>query len=92
MLLYWACMQRAIGEGLRRFNFGRCTPGSGAHRFKLQWGGREEPLWWYGFAASVGATTPSPNDPAFRWGPGIWRHLPTSIATRVGPSIVRFIP
>ncbi len=92
MLLYWACMQRAIGEGLTRFNFGRCTPGTGAHRFKLQWGGREEPLWWYGFAASVGATTPSPDDRAFRWGPGIWRHLPTSIATKVGPSIVRFIP
>ena len=32
MLLYWACMERAIGEGITRFNFGRCTPGAGTHR------------------------------------------------------------
>lgn len=92
MLLYWACMERAIEEGVKQFNFGRCTPGGGTHRFKMQWGGREEPLWWYGLAASAGATTPSPNDRAFRWAPRIWRRLPTSVATTVGPSIVRYIP
>jgi FemAB-related protein (PEP-CTERM system-associated) len=92
MLLYWACMERAIGEGLSEFNFGRCTPGTGTHRFKLQWGGREQPLWWYRLAASNEVTTPNPKDPAFRWGPRIWRRLPASIATAFGPSIVRYIP
>lgn len=92
MLLYWACMERAIAEGVKRFNFGRCTPGAGTHKFKLQWGGREEPLWWYGFGAKAGATTPSPHDGAFSFGPRIWRRLPTSIATAFGPSIVRYIP
>ncbi|HYU53812.1 MAG TPA: FemAB family XrtA/PEP-CTERM system-associated protein [Gemmatimonadaceae bacterium] len=92
MLLYWACMQRAISRGLERFNFGRCTPGAGTHRFKMQWGGREEPLWWYGLASSKGAATPSPHDSAFRFGPRLWRRLPESIATAVGPSIVRYIP
>ena len=92
MLLYWACMQKAICEGVTRFNFGRCTPGTGTHRFKMQWGGREEPLWWYGLAASEGVTTPSPHDRAFRWGPRIWRRLPTSVATTIGPTIVRYIP
>ncbi|HEY1953458.1 MAG TPA: FemAB family XrtA/PEP-CTERM system-associated protein [Gemmatimonadaceae bacterium] len=92
MLLYSKFMERAIAEGLTTFNFGRCTPGSGTHRFKMQWGGRETPLWWYTFAASGDATTPSPNDPAFSWGPRVWRRLPASIATAVGPSIVRCIP
>lgn len=92
MLLYWACMEKAISDGVTRFNFGRCTPGTGTHRFKMQWGSREESLWWYGFAASDGATTPSPNDHAFRWGPRIWRRLPTAVATTIGPSIVRYIP
>jgi serine/alanine adding enzyme len=92
MLLYWACMERAIAEGVSEFNFGRCTPGTGTHRFKLQWGGREEPLWWYCFAASSDVTTPTTTDPAFRWGPRIWRRLPASIATAFGPSIVRYIP
>lgn len=92
MLLYYAFMERAIGAGIHRFNFGRCTPGSGTHRFKTQWGGREQPLWWYGLAATSDVTTPSPNDGAFRWGPRIWRRLPASVATAVGPSIVRYIP
>lgn len=92
MLLYWACMERAIRDGARRFNFGRCTPGTGTHRFKMQWGGREEELWWYYFATSGDTATPSPNDRAFRWGPRIWRRLPEPLATTLGPSIVRYIP
>jgi FemAB-related protein (PEP-CTERM system-associated) len=92
MLLYWAFMERAIGDGVNQFNFGRCTPGTGTHRFKMQWGGREQPLWWYRLAASDEVITPSPKEGAFRWGPRIWRQLPTSIATAFGPSIVRYIP
>jgi serine/alanine adding enzyme len=92
MLLYWAMMERAIKDGVKRFNFGRCTPGSGPHRFKAQWGGREETLWWYGVAATTEVTTPSPHSGAFRFGPRLWRRLPTAIATALGPSIVRYIP
>jgi len=92
MLLYWAFMERAIAEGLTLFNFGRCTPGAGTHRFKRQWGSRDEPLWWYQRARTTTATTPSPDDPAFAWGPRLWRHVPLSLATALGPRIVRFIP
>jgi FemAB-related protein (PEP-CTERM system-associated) len=92
MLVYWSCMERAIAEGLTRFNFGRCSRGSGTHRFKMQWGGREEELWWYGHARDAQATTPSPNDGAYSWGPRIWQKLPTPVATLLGPRIVRFIP
>lgn len=92
MLVYWALMERAIASRLTVFNFGRCTPGSGTHRFKMQWGGREEPLWWYGQSRHDNATTPSPHDRAYSWGPRVWRHLPTPLATALGPVIVRFIP
>ena len=92
MLLYWACIERAIERGLTTFNFGRCTPGSGTHRFKMQWGGREEPLWWYGLSNTPDAATPSPNDGAYSWGPRLWRYLPTPLATALGPGIVRYIP
>jgi FemAB-related protein (PEP-CTERM system-associated) len=92
MLVYWAFMERAIDAGLRTFNFGRCTPGSGTHRFKMQWGGREEQLWWYGLSKDANVTTPSPNEGAYSWGPRVWRHLPTSVATALGPGIVRYIP
>lgn len=93
MLLYWACMERGIGEGLARFNFGRCSPGGGTHRFKLQWGSRDEPLWWYAVSpAGAPATTPSPDDSAYSWGPRLWQHLPVRVANVLGPRIVKFIP
>src|SRR4030095_11692863 len=34
MALYWAFMERACNGGLDLFNFGRCSEGSGTHRFK----------------------------------------------------------
>lgn len=92
MQLYWRFMERAANAGLTRFNFGRCTPGSGTHRFKRQWGSRDVPLYWYQRAAGEAASTPSPDDGAYSWGPRLWRHLPVSVATSMGPWIVRQIP
>ncbi|HEY7877100.1 MAG TPA: GNAT family N-acetyltransferase, partial [Gemmatimonadaceae bacterium] len=92
MMLYWSFMERAIDAGLSTFNFGRCTPESGTHRFKRQWGTRDEILWWYGRAAREGAKTPSPDDPGYAWGPRLWKRLPTRVATALGPRIARFIP
>ena len=94
MLLYWAFMERAVQEGLSVFNFGRCTPDSGTHRFKRQWGSRDEPLHWYQWARSgnASAATPSPDQGAYAWGPRIWKRLPLSIATALGPRVVRSIP
>jgi FemAB-related protein (PEP-CTERM system-associated) len=91
-LLYWAFIERAATEGLRTFNFGRSTPGSGPHEFKRRWGSRDEPLWWYDLSSHDGATTPSPQDPALAWGPRLWKRLPLGLATALGPSIVRCLP
>jgi FemAB-related protein (PEP-CTERM system-associated) len=95
-LLYWAFIERAARENLAVFNFGRCTPGGGTHNFKRQWGGRDEPLWWYAHAPNAAdpasAKTPSPDDGAFSWGPRLWRRLPEPVATALGPMVVRCIP
>lgn len=91
MGLYWAFMERCVREGVTLFNFGRTTPGSGTHKFKLQWGGREEQLHWYQRANGV-AKTPSPDDAKYAWGPRLWKKLPVSVATILGPRIVRGIP
>jgi len=93
MGLYWAFMERAVNEGLTLFNFGRCSPGAGTHRFKRQWGSRDEQLWWYQLTPAGGpAATPSPDDSAYSWGPRLWRRLPLGVATALGPRIVRSIP
>lgn len=91
MLLYWAFLERACNEGLTLFNFGRCSPGAGTHRFKKQWGSRDETLWWYQDAAGA-AHTPSPDDSAYAWGPRIWRKLPLKVANLLGPPVVSGIP
>jgi serine/alanine adding enzyme len=93
MLVYWGLMQRAIADGVRTFNFGRCTRGSGTHRFKQQWGARDELLWWYqrsGMDATI--DTPSPDQSRYALASRIWRRLPLAMTNRLGPSIVRYIP
>ncbi len=90
MALYWAFMERAAGEGLELFNFGRCTPGSSTHQFKRQWGGRDVALWWY--HAGARAATPSPRDGPWALGSFVWRRLPLTLATALGPRIVRYLP
>ena len=91
MLLYWGFMERAINNGLSVFNFGRCTPGGSTHRFKQQWGSRDQPLWWYQQQSGT-TSTPSPDDSRYSWGPRIWRRLPLPVANLLGPRIVRYIP
>ncbi|HEU5219814.1 MAG TPA: FemAB family XrtA/PEP-CTERM system-associated protein [Gemmatimonadales bacterium] len=93
MGLYWAFMQRAIAEGAAEFNFGRCSPDSGTHRFKRQWGSRDVPLYWYQQSKDGGAAaTPSPDQGAWSMGPRVWKRLPLPLANLLGPRIVRGIP
>lgn len=91
MALYWAFMERACNEEMTLFNFGRCSVGVGTHRFKKQWGSRDEQLWWYQQGDGT-AGTPSPDDGAYSWGPRLWKHLPVGIANVLGPPIVAGIP
>jgi serine/alanine adding enzyme len=92
MLLYWAFMERAARDGLTLFNFGRCTPDGGTHKFKRQWGSRDEQLFWYDWSPSGSAKTPAPSDGAYSWGPRVWQHIPLPLATALGSRIVKFIP
>ncbi len=94
MLVYWSFMQRAIADGMTLFNFGRCTPESGTHRFKRQWGSRDEQLWWYQLAAggAAEAATPSPDQGKYSWGPRLWKRLPLGVSRLLGPLIVKSIP
>ena len=91
MLVYWELMRQTADAGVTTFNFGRCTPGGGTHKFKRQWGTTDEQLWWYEHRAP-GATTPAEGEGAASLGPRVWRKLPLALATALGPRIVRFIP
>ncbi|HEX7120392.1 MAG TPA: FemAB family XrtA/PEP-CTERM system-associated protein [Longimicrobiales bacterium] len=92
MLLYWAFMEEMTARGVRVFDFGRCTPGSATHRFKLQWGGAELPLPWLHWSRR-GAPPDTPGErPPMRWARAAWRRLPATIADRLGPAVARELP
>jgi FemAB-related protein (PEP-CTERM system-associated) len=76
MVLYWRFMEQCAIDGAGVFDFGRCTPNSGTHKFKTQWGGVDRPLWWYQHGARAGGGTPSPDSGALALGPRLWSRLP----------------
>jgi hypothetical protein len=92
MLLYWGLMQHMIGRGLGVFNFGRCTPDGGAHRFKLQWGGETVPLPWLQWSSTGTAAPPSPDRPLFQMATRVWSRMPLAVANTVGPLLARSLP
>ena len=92
MLLYWRLMEGAIERGAGTFNFGRCTPGGGTHRFKLQWGGTDEPLPWAGWSAGAADATPNPDQGKYQLATRIWSRLPVGLTNRLGPPLARRIP
>lgn len=92
MLLYWTMLKAAIAGGHRTFDFGRSTPSEGTYRFKEQWGAKPLPLVWE-YAGLHGAVPDlSPANPKFRLAIAMWQRLPVSVATRLGPPIVRNLP
>jgi hypothetical protein len=92
MLLYWSFMEEGIRRGADTFNFGRCSPGSGTHRFKTQWGSEDHPLPWAQYSSTGTVATPNPDSPKFRMATSAWSRLPMSVANLVGPYLSRSLP
>ena len=92
MLLYWGLMQHMIGRGLSVFNFGRCTPDGGTHRFKLQWGGETVPLPWLQWSSTGTAAPPSPDRGLFQMATRVWSRMPLAMANTIGPFLARSLP
>jgi FemAB-related protein (PEP-CTERM system-associated) len=92
-LLYWQIIQHAIGEGLRVLDFGRSTPNEGTFHFKKQWGAEPSPLYWeYILMGGEAPKDLSPKNPKFGAAIAVWKRLPVSVTTALGPHIVRSIP
>jgi serine/alanine adding enzyme len=92
MLLYWRMMEKAIEDGAEVFNFGRCSPGGGTHRFKRQWGGEDELLPWVVWSGDGADATPNPDESRYRLATRVWRRLPLPVASALGPHLARRIP
>ena len=87
-------MLRYAGEqGLDEFDFGRCTPFEGTYAFKQQWGALPRQLVWeYWLPGGQRLPDLSPANQSYSTAVKVWQRLPLSVASAVGPYIVRNIP
>lgn len=92
MLLYWSLMEESVRRGAHTFNFGRCTPDSGTHRFKAQWGTEDVPLPWAQWSPTGMVATPNPDSPKYRLATRVWSRLPVGVANTLGPILARGLP
>lgn len=93
MLLYWTMMEAAVQSGASTFDFGRSSPGSGPHQFKVQWGATETPMQWeYVLLSRNAVPEQGPDNPKFSAAIDGWKRLPVAVANIIGPHIVRHIP
>ena len=93
MLLYWSMLEGAVADGVRSFDFGRCSRGAGTHHFKQQWGAGEIPLHWeYLLLTRSTAPDQGPSNSKFNLAIAAWQRLPLWCANSLGPHIVRNIP
>jgi FemAB-related protein (PEP-CTERM system-associated) len=87
--LYWEVMRRAARRGCRHYDFGRSKEGTGAFKFKKNWG--FEPQWLeYEYFLDEGRTLPekNPNNPRYKFAIEAWKRLPLPLANFLGPFLI----
>jgi serine/alanine adding enzyme len=93
VLLYWHMLKFSIERGFTVFDFGRSTPNAGTFHFKRQWGAQPlELVWEYWNAGGAPPPSMNPDNPKFDLAIRIWQRLPVSVATAIGPHVIRNIP
>jgi serine/alanine adding enzyme len=91
--MYWLLIQRAIAQGFKKIDLGRCIRGSGTYEFKRHWNPIERPLHWY-YWLKEGSAIPNlrPDNPKFKVATSMWKQLPLALANGLGPRVVRSLP
>ncbi len=91
-LLYWEAIKHACEQGLRRFDFGRSSVGSGTYHFKRQWGAAPAQIYWQRWSEGGKCRPPiSADNPRYRMAIKLWQRLPVRVATAVGPRLRKYI-
>jgi len=92
-ILNWAAIQHYCREGMKWFDFGRSTVGSGPHIFKERWGSDPIHLYWqYWTPDGQEPAFVRPEDPKYRRKVEIWKRMPLWVSRVVGPVISPALP
>lgn len=91
-LLYWEILQHSCARGCKWFDFGRSSVGSGTYNFKRQWGAEPRQLHWQMLTRN--GQPPRAlfaDNPKYRLILNVWKHLPVSLTTGLGPRIRKYL-
>jgi FemAB-related protein (PEP-CTERM system-associated) len=92
-MLYWEAIKYGCEKGYKYFDFGRSKWNSGTFRFKKPWGAIPKQLYYLYYLNSLdNMPNLDPSNQKYRTLTQVWKKLPVSIATMVGPKIRRNIP
>ncbi|MFK5949675.1 MAG: FemAB family PEP-CTERM system-associated protein [Methylococcales bacterium] len=88
--MYWEVMRRAVGKGIKIFDYGRSKEGTGSYRFKKHWGFEPKPL-FYEFYLVKSDSIPdiNPLNPKYQIFIAAWKRLPLSVSQVVGPWLAK---
>ncbi|MCL5282052.1 MAG: FemAB family PEP-CTERM system-associated protein [Planctomycetes bacterium] len=92
-VLNWTAIEHYCQEGMKWFDFGRSTVGSGQHIFKERWGADPINLCWQYW--TPGGREPSfarPEDPKYRRKVELWKRMPLWVSRVLGPVISPALP
>lgn len=93
MLLYWGVLSSACDNGATMFDFGRSTVGEGTFNFKKQWGCKAQTLCWEQLhnGRKIPDVVPGSPSKARTMAEDIWRKIPLSLSTIIGPKVRKYI-
>jgi serine/alanine adding enzyme len=92
-LLNWSAIEYYCRSGMKWFDFGRSTVGSGQHTFKKRWGAGPVPLnWQYWIRPGGKLNLAKPDAPEYRRKTEIWKKIPLSVTRIIGPRISCSLP
>lgn len=92
-ILNWKAIEYYCQKGMKWYDFGRSTIGSGQHIFKQRWGAFPIKLCWqYWSPAGRDLHIVKPDDPRYGRKKEIWRNLPLTVTRVLGPRISCGLP
>lgn len=86
-LLYWSIIKFACENEMKTFDMGRSRLDQGTYKFKKSWGGVAKNIYYYYFLKE-NTDVPTFDAPYYKIATTLWKHMPLSLANRLGPKLI----
>lgn len=91
-ILTWTAIERACLDGYRYFDFGRTSPDNlGLMRYKAMWGAETNDLPYFYYPRLKGMGSKGESGLVYRFITRLWRILPNSVISKIGPLIYKHL-